>query len=130
MHGGRRRRQRVGSVCPLVVRTSTLTLSSLRSFPAQKATLTVKCGTPSPSTPGPLSPYPPLLPQEFSCTEGDADGNTWDPFALELINASDEADIKRRDLYDGAPLLATWDVRRWCASPPYAHASQAHAGPT
>lgn len=60
----------------------------------------------------------PLPAQEFSCTEGDADGNVWDPFALELINASDEADIKRRDLYDGAPLLATWDVRRWCAAPP------------
>ena len=42
------------------------------------------------------------LRKEFSDTMGDADGNVWDPFALELINASDEADIKRRDLYDGA----------------------------
>ena len=39
----------------------------------------------------------------------------WDPFALELINATPEADIKRRDLYDGAPLLDTWDPRRWLA---------------
>jgi len=53
------------------------------------------------------------LRQEFSCSSGDADGNVWDPFALELIEASAESDIKRRDLYDGAPLLATWDPRRW-----------------
>ena len=52
---------------------------------------------------------------------GDADGNVWDPFALELINASDESDIKRRDLYDGAPLLATVDPQRlwspWAKGP-------------
>lgn len=56
-------------------------------------------------------PHPKLtrLRKEFSDTVGDADGNVWDPFALELINASAEEDIKRRDLYDGAPLLATLD---------------------
>ena len=52
---------------------------------------------------------------------GDQDGNEWDPFALELINASSEADIKRRDLYDGAPLLATLDPQRllspWAKGP-------------
>jgi len=61
------------------------------------------------------------LRKEFSDTLGDADGNVWDPFALELINASDEADIKRRDLYDGAPLLATLDPQRlispWAKGP-------------
>ena len=36
----------------------------------------------------------------------------WDPFALELINAASEEDIKRRDLYDGAPLLATLNPQR------------------
>jgi zeaxanthin epoxidase len=36
---------------------------------------------------------------------GDANGDVWDGFALELINATEEADVKRRDLYDGAPLL-------------------------
>ena len=52
---------------------------------------------------------------------GDQDGNEWDPFALELINASSEEDIKRRDLYDGAPLLATLDPQRlispWAKGP-------------
>ena len=39
---------------------------------------------------------------------GDADGNVWDPFALELINASDEADIKRpKTATDGAAEVAT-----------------------
>ena len=45
----------------------------------------------------------------------------WDDFALELINASGEDDIKRRDLYDGAPLLATFDPQRlwspWAKGP-------------
>ena len=68
-------------------------------------------------------PHPKLtrLRKEFSCTDGDADGNVWDDFALELINASGEDDIKRRDLYDGAPLLATFDPQRlwspWAKGP-------------
>jgi len=68
-------------------------------------------------------PHPKLtrLRKEFSDTLGDADGNVWDPFALELINASDEESIKRRDLYDGAPLLATVDPQRllspWAKGP-------------
>jgi len=68
-------------------------------------------------------PHPKLtrLRKEFSDTVGDADGNVWDPFALELINASAEEDIKRRDLYDGAPLLATLDPQRllspWAKGP-------------
>ena len=37
------------------------------------------------------------------------------------VDASDEADIKRRDLYDGAPLLATFDPQRlispWAKGP-------------
>jgi len=61
------------------------------------------------------------LRKEFSCTDGDADGNVWDPFAIELINASTEVDIKRRDLYDGAPLVATLDPQRlwspWAKGP-------------
>jgi len=61
------------------------------------------------------------LRKEFCDLAGDGDGNVWDPFALELINASDESDIKRRDLYDGAPLLATFDPQRlispWAKGP-------------
>ena len=69
-------------------------------------------------------PHPKLtrLRNEFACTgSGDEDGNVWDPFALELINASSEEDIKRRDLYDGAPLLTTLDPQRmlspWAKGP-------------
>lgn len=42
---------------------------------------------------------------------GDANGDVWDSFALELINATPESEVKRRDLYDGAPLLR--DPTRW-----------------
>jgi len=75
--------------------------------------------------PTPEDPHPKLtrLRKEFASlgTGGDNDGNEWDPFALELINASSEEDIKRRDLYDGAPLLATTDPQRllspWAKGP-------------
>eukprot|EP00592_Proboscia_alata_P024948 CAMPEP_0194447154 /NCGR_PEP_ID=MMETSP0176-20130528/128849_1 /TAXON_ID=216777 /ORGANISM="Proboscia alata, Strain PI-D3" /LENGTH=661 /DNA_ID=CAMNT_0039273971 /DNA_START=71 /DNA_END=2057 /DNA_ORIENTATION=- len=77
------------------------------------------------------NPTPKLdrLRREFASilTEGgDADGNQWDPFALELIDASDESDIKRRDLYDGAPLLATFDPQRLLS--PWAKGSVALCG--
>jgi zeaxanthin epoxidase len=36
---------------------------------------------------------------------GDSNGDLWDPFALELINSTPEASVKRRDLYDGPPLM-------------------------
>lgn len=69
-------------------------------------------------------PHPKLtrLRKEFASNNGgDDDGNEWDEFALELINASSEDDIKRRDLYDGAPLLATINPQRllspWAKGP-------------
>mmetsp|Transcript_19792 Transcript_19792/g.27471 ORF Transcript_19792/g.27471 Transcript_19792/m.27471 type:complete len:616 (+) Transcript_19792:174-2021(+) len=74
--------------------------------------------------PTPEDPHPKLtrLRKEFAMDgDGDEDGNVWDPFALELINAASEDDIKRRDLYDGAPLLATLDPQRiispWAKGP-------------
>jgi len=74
--------------------------------------------------PTPEDPTPKLtrLRKEFAKNGGgDEDGNVWDPFALELIEASTEEDIKRRDLYDGAPLLATLDPQRllspWAKGP-------------
>lgn len=74
--------------------------------------------------PTPEDPTPKLtrLRKEFAATgSGDGDGNVWDPFALELIDASSEEEIKRRDLYDGAPLLTTFDPRRllnpWAKGP-------------
>ena len=74
--------------------------------------------------PTPEDPTPKLtrLRKEFAdAGAGDPDGNVWDSFALELINASTEDDIKRRDLYDGAPLLATLDPQRllspWAKGP-------------
>ena len=68
-------------------------------------------GDPEPTAEEP-NPKLARLRREFCDTEpGDQNGDVWDPFALELINATPEADIKRRDLYDGAPLLDTWDPR-------------------
>lgn len=75
--------------------------------------------------PTPEDPTPKLtrLRNEFAAigSGGDDDGNEWDEFALELINASAEEDIKRRDLYDGAPLLATINPQRllspWAKGP-------------
>jgi zeaxanthin epoxidase len=62
-------------------------------------------------------PHPKLarLRREFAdALPGDARGNVWDGFAMELVGATPEADIKRRDLYDGAPLgVASWDPRSW-----------------
>ena len=63
------------------------------------------------------NPTPKLnrLRKEFAAVgsgKTDEDGNEWDPFALELIEAATEDDIKRRDLYDGAPLLTTFDPQR------------------
>ena len=37
--------------------------------------------------------------------EGDANGDVWDDFAHELLRATPEDMIKRRDLYDGQPLI-------------------------
>ena len=80
--------------------------------------------------PTPEDPHPKLtrLRKEFAAlgSGGDADGNEWDPFALELINASSEEDIKRRDLYDGAPLLTTLDPQRLLS--PWAKGSVALCG--
>jgi len=43
---------------------------------------------------------------EFNHLEpGDANGDVWDDFANELIKATPEENIKRRDLYDGQPLI-------------------------
>lgn len=36
---------------------------------------------------------------------GDKNGDVWDDFAHELLKASPEESIKRRDLYDGQPLI-------------------------
>ena len=64
--------------------------------------------------PTPENPNPKLtrLLNEFNNEEpGDKDGNVWDDFAHELLRATKEEDIKRRDLYDGAPLInpaKTW----------------------
>jgi zeaxanthin epoxidase len=43
---------------------------------------------------------------EFNDKEpGDQNGDVWDSFAQELLLATPEQNIKRRDLYDGSPLL-------------------------
>ena len=54
-------------------------------------------------------PHPKLrrLREEFSHTAGDADGNVWDPFALELIDAATEDIIKRHGPCVESP---SWDL--------------------
>lgn len=59
--------------------------------------------------PTPENPTPKLtrLLEEFNNMEpGDKNGDVWDNFAHELLRASPEETIKRRDLYDGAPLVS------------------------
>lgn len=54
------------------------------------------------------NPTPKLtrLLNEFNKDEpGDKNGDVWDDFAHELLVATKEEDIKRRDLYDGSPLV-------------------------
>jgi zeaxanthin epoxidase len=46
-----------------------------------------------------------LLYEFNNVAPGDKNGDVWDDFAHELLRATPEKDIKRRDLYDGAPLL-------------------------
>jgi len=56
----------------------------------------------------PDNPTPKLtrLLNEFNKDEpGDANGDVWDDFAHELLIATPEENIKRRDLYDGSPLI-------------------------
>lgn len=58
--------------------------------------------------PTPENPTPKLtrLLNEFNNEEpGDKNGDVWDDFAHELLKATKEEDIKRRDLYDGSPLI-------------------------
>jgi zeaxanthin epoxidase len=60
---------------------------------------------PEPSADNPTPKLTRLL-YEFNNEEpGDANGDVWDDFAHELLRSTSEEDIKRRDLYDGAPLI-------------------------
>lgn len=68
---------------------------------------------PEPSEDNPTPKLSRLL-QEFNDQEpGDNNGDVWDGFAHELLRATPEEAIKRRDLYDGAPLLA----KGWARGP-------------
>ena len=46
-----------------------------------------------------------LLNEFNNVSPGDANGDVWDDFAHELLKATPEDNIKRRDLYDGQPLI-------------------------
>jgi len=60
---------------------------------------------PEPSDDNPTPKLTRLL-NEFNNEEpGDKNGDVWDDFAHELFKATPEKDIKRRDLYDGQPLI-------------------------
>ena len=61
---------------------------------------------PEPSTDNPNPKLRRLL-YEFNNEEpGDQNGDVWDDFAHELLRSTPEESIKRRDLYDGPPLVA------------------------
>ena len=61
---------------------------------------------PEPTEDNPTPKLTRLL-NEFNNQEpGDQNGDVWDDFAHELFRATPEKDIKRRDLYDGQPLVA------------------------
>lgn len=61
---------------------------------------------PEPTEDNPTPKLTRLL-NEFNNQEpGDKNGDVWDDFAHELFRATPEKDIKRRDLYDGQPLVA------------------------
>ncbi len=60
---------------------------------------------PEPSSDNPNPKLKRLL-YEFNDQEpGDRNGDVWDSFASELLKSTPEESIKRRDLYDGPPLL-------------------------
>lgn len=82
--------------------------------------------------PTPENPNPKLtrLLEEFSNVEpGDKNGDVWDDFAHELLNASPEETIKRRDLYDGTPLVAKgWAKGQVCICGDAAHPMMPNLG--
>lgn len=61
---------------------------------------------PEPSVDNPTPKLTRLLNEFNNAEPGDKNGDVWDDFAHELLRSTPEEDIKRRDLYDGAPLLA------------------------
>mmetsp|Transcript_15364 Transcript_15364/g.30603 ORF Transcript_15364/g.30603 Transcript_15364/m.30603 type:complete len:248 (+) Transcript_15364:138-881(+) len=67
---------------------------------------------------------------EFNNAEpGDANGDVWDDFAHELLKATPEENIKRRDLYDGAPLISQgWSRGQVCICGDAAHPMMPNLG--
>mgnify|MGYP000026221438 FL=1 len=78
------------------------------------------------------NPEPKLtrLLSEFNNAEpGDKNGDVWDDFAHELLRATPEEQIKRRDLYDGSPLLAEkWNRGHVCICGDSAHPMMPNLG--
>jgi len=60
---------------------------------------------PEPTSENPTPKLTRLLNEFNNIAPGDKNGDVWDGFAHELLKASPEESIKRRDLYDGAPLI-------------------------
>lgn len=82
--------------------------------------------------PTPENPTPKLtrLLNEFNNKEpGDQNGDVWDDFAHELLLATKEEDIKRRDLYDGSPLITQkWNRGQVCICGDAAHPMMPNLG--
>jgi len=60
---------------------------------------------PEPTEDNPSPKLTRLLNEFNNIAPGDKNGDIWDDFAHELLKASPEESIKRRDLYDGQPLV-------------------------
>mmetsp|Transcript_21752 Transcript_21752/g.25121 ORF Transcript_21752/g.25121 Transcript_21752/m.25121 type:complete len:566 (-) Transcript_21752:52-1749(-) len=84
---------------------------------------------PEPTEDNPTPKLTRLL-NEFNKNEpGDQNGDVWDDFADELLVASKEEDIKRRDLYDGSPLVAKgWNRGQVCICGDAAHPMMPNLG--
>ena len=61
---------------------------------------------PEPTEENPTPKLTRLLNEFNNVAPGDKNGDVWDDFAHELLLATPEENIKRRDLYDGSPLVS------------------------
>lgn len=68
---------------------------------------------PEPTSDNPSPKLNRLLNEFNNVAPGDQNGDVWDDFAHELLRATPEEAIKRRDLYDGSPLL----LKGWTRGP-------------
>jgi len=87
-------------------------------------------GVDEPPSEGNSEPKLTRLLKEFNnAAPGDKNGDVWDSFAHELLRATPEEQIKRRDLYDGSPLVTEkWNRGHVCICGDSAHPMMPNLG--